>query len=135
VSPAIESQEDLAIWRDQWPSEARRVTSRDPIIPLLLGQSLGNNRENTKANHYDYENILPLTFSRSYAMPSYGLTQRLTDVIEKGQTGQSVALLLIGYGAIPPDQVIPHQMALVIDGLNKAGLGRYARRFALEVLR
>jgi len=76
-----------------------------------------------------------LTFSRTYAMPSYGLTQRLSNVIEKGQTGQSVALLLIGYGAIPPDQIIPDQMALVLEGLNKAGLHSDAQRFALEVLR
>lgn len=139
VTPELGSEGQLDLWRAQWPSEAARVASRDPAIPLLLGQSLAPiapaNGKNPKTNLGDYENIFPLTFSRSYAMPSYGLTQRLADVIEKQQTGQSVALLLIGYGAIPPDQVIPHQMALVIDGLNKAGLARYARRFALEVLR
>lgn len=138
VSNASDS-EGLNLWRQQWPDETKRVASRDPIIPLLIGQSLNPEGAKTgkKANQdfRDYENNLSLTFSRTYAMPSYGLTQRLNDVIKNNQTGQSVALLLIGYGAIPPDQVIPHQMALVIEGLNKAGLGRYARRFALEVLR
>ena len=138
VSPEGDSMDELNIWRQQWPSEAKRVASRDPIIPLLLGQSLNpgpKTGKNDKTKLRDYENNLSLTFSRTYSMPSYGLTQRLNDVIKNNQTGQSVALLLIGYGAIPPDQVIPHQMALVIEGLNKAGLGRYARRFALEVLR
>ena len=139
VSPANESLDELNLWRQQWPNEAKRVASRDPLLPLLLSQfgavQDAKTAKNTKKNLEDYENNFSLTFSRTYAMPSYGLTQRLTDVIKNNQTGQSVALLLIGYGAIPPDQVIPHQMALVIEGLNKAGLGRYARRFALEVLR
>lgn len=139
IRPDASVADQMAVWKDQWPTEARRVDSRDPIIPLLLGQYLSGKPaktgKKTKSELDDYENISSLTFSRSYAMPSYGLTQRLSDVIEKGQTGQSVALLLIGYGAIPPDQVIPHQMALVIDGMNKAGLAQYARRFALEVLR
>lgn len=138
VSPVTESPEDLALWRAQWPSEAKRVDSRDPSIPLLLGQSLAvseaETSEKPKNKLIDYDNISSLTFSRSYAIPSYGLTQRLADVIKNNQPGQAVALLLIGYGAIPPDQVTPHHMALVIEGLNKGGLGRYARRFALEVL-
>ncbi|NBX67159.1 MAG: hypothetical protein EBQ96_09210 [Proteobacteria bacterium] len=136
--PGPMAKENLKAWRTQWPAEAKRVKSQDPIIPLLLSDILSSatkeTAEKTKNKVSDYENIFSLTFSRSYAMPSYGLTQRLTDVIEKEQTGQSVALLLIGYGAIPPDQVIPHQMALVIDGMNRSGLVRYARRFALEVL-
>ncbi|MCB1537595.1 MAG: hypothetical protein H6865_00400 [Rhodospirillales bacterium] len=137
IAPGAQPPEDLNIWRGEWPNEARRIAGRDPILPLLLGQAVeaGKTGKNPKTNLRDYDNKLSLTFSRSYAMPSYGLTERLADVIEKGQTGQSVALLLIGYGAIPPDQVIPHQMALVIDGMNKAGLGRSAQRFALEVLR
>jgi hypothetical protein len=138
VAPGGNIAAQLDVWHAQWPQEAGRVASRDPVVPLLLGQSLAvqgaKNGKNPKNKLYDYENIFPLTFSRSYSMPSYGLTQRLADVIKNNQTGQSVALLLIGYGAIPPDQVIPHQMALVIDGFNRSGLGRYARRFALEVL-
>lgn len=136
--PAPTTEDNLKAWRAQWPAEAKRIKSQDPIIPLLLSDILSSAKkqssEKAKNKTLDYENIFSLTFSRSYAMPSYGLTQRLTDVIEKEQTGQSVALLLIGYGAIPPDQVIPHQMALVIDGMNRSGLARYARRFALEVL-
>ncbi|MBU6235215.1 MAG: hypothetical protein KGQ41_05170, partial [Alphaproteobacteria bacterium] len=136
--PQGNAKEKIKVWRGQWPSVAKRVSTRDPIVPLLLSDILNGSAaktsENTKNKLSDYENIFSLTFSRSYAMPSYGLTQRLADVIEKEQTGQSVALILIGYGAIPPDQVIPHQMALVIDGMNKAGLARSARRFALEVL-
>lgn len=138
VAAQPNAKENLALWREQWPSEAKRIDSRDPVIPLLLGEVLAGKQDkqgkNPKSDKEDYENNFSLTFSRSYSMPSYGLTQRMASVIEKGQTGQSVALLLIGYGAIPPDQVFPHQMALVIEGMNKAGLARYARRFALEVL-
>lgn len=138
ANPAGDAKAGLNAWRTQWPAEAKRIKSQDPIVPLLLSDVLAGEKAETggktKTKSSDYENIFSLTFSRSYAMPSYGLTQRLADVIEKEQTGQSVALLLIGYGAIPPDQIIPHQMALVIDGMNKSGLARYARRFALEVL-
>ncbi len=129
----------MELWKTQWPDQARKILGRDPSLPVLLGLAMTPEGVKTgqkqKNGLEDYENILPLTFSRSYSIPSYGLTQRLSDVIKNNQTGQSVALLLIGYGAIPPDQVIPTQMALVIDGLNRAGLGRYARRFGLEVLR
>ncbi len=142
MSPSPDARENLDLWRSLWPSEAKRIVSRDPAVPLLLGVMLtgksdkvkGKTKEKPNQRLSDYENIFSLTFSRSYAMPSYGLTQRLSDVIEKGQAGQSIALLLIGYGAIPPEQVFPHQMAVVIDAMNKAGLAQSARRFALEVL-
>lgn len=133
-----ENVENLKVWKGQWPSESKRLQSRDPLVPLLLSSETAGggekSLENAKSNLDYYEKVFSLTFSRSYAMPSYGLTQRLKGVIEKGQTGLSVALLLIGYGAIPPDQVIPHQMALVISGMNGAGFAQDARRFALEVL-
>lgn len=139
MSPTGNEAQEMDLWKTQWPDQANRILGRDPALPLLLGLALnpkdGKTSKNLKTNLYDYENILPLTFSRSYSMPSFGLTQRLSNVIKNNQTGQSVALLLIGYGAIPPDQVIPTQVALVIDGLNRAGLGRYSRRFGLEVLR
>ncbi|HEY8964491.1 MAG TPA: hypothetical protein VIN59_08540, partial [Alphaproteobacteria bacterium] len=138
VSPRLATEENLNIWRGQWPSEVARIDSRDPYLPYILGLTPSERVEtgkNPKTKSSNYENKLSLTFSRTYAMPSYGLTQRLADVIEKGQTGQSVALLLIGYGAIPPDQVIPDQMALILEGLSKAGLRSDAQRFALEVLR
>ncbi len=135
VTNGGESPAHLAVWRSQWPQEAKRLAGREPVIPALLGLPMAQDGKNPKSGLQDYDNILSLTFSRSYSIPSYGLTQRLQNVIEKGQTGQSVALLLIGYGAIPPDQIIPHQMALVLDGMYKAGQGRSAKRFALEVLR
>lgn len=138
VSPRLATAENLDIWRAQWPSEVARIESRDPILPFILGLTPSERTEtgeNPKTKAGNYENKLSLTFSRTYAMPSYGLTQRLASVIEKGHTGQSVALLLIGYGAIPPDQIIPDQMALILEGLNKAGLRSDAQRFALEVLR
>gem|GEM_PF-2076769 len=138
VSPSLASEENLEIWRAQWPSEVARIESRDPILPYILGlipPGQLQTGDNPKTKTGNYENKISLTFSRTYAMPSYGLTQRLANVIEKGHTGQSVALLLIGYGAIPPDQIIPDQMALILEGLNKAGLRKDAQRVALEVLR
>ncbi len=139
MAPGGNTAAQMDLWKTEWPDQSERILGRDPALPLVLGLAMNpkgkKTSKNPKTNLYDYENILPLTFSRSYSMPSYGLTQRLSDVIKNNQTGQSVALLLIGYGAIPPDQVIPTQMALVIDGLDRAGLGRYARRFGLEVLR
>jgi hypothetical protein len=138
LKPDGNATANFETWKAQWPSEVKRIKSHDPVVPLLLEGVMYENGskslENPKKNLSDYENIISLTFSRSYAIPSYGLTQRLADVIDKDQTGLSVALLLIGFGAIPPDQVIPNQMALVINGMNKAGLAQYARRFALEVL-
>lgn len=130
--------EEFDIWKQQWPGESRRVKDVDMVVPSILNWPLpGFSPETSKKAKNkveDYENLSSLTFSRTYSKPSTGLTQRLADVIKNNQTGQSVALLLIGYGAIPPDQVFPHEMALVIDGMGKAGLGVSAHRFGLEVL-
>jgi hypothetical protein len=138
VSPRLATAQNLDIWRAQWPTEFGRIKSRDPILPYILGLAPSERPDSSgkgKNNPDNYENKMSLTFSRTYAMPSYGLTQRLANVIEKGQTGQSVALMLIGYGAIPPNQIIPDQVALILEGLNKAGLEGDAQRFALEELR
>lgn len=142
VDPDLATPELLESWRQKWPNLARSQAARDPYLPVILGRAAMGDvaagspaPKNRSQKGGDYDNQIPLTFSRTYAMPSYGLTQRLKNVIEKGQTGQSVALLLIGYGAIPPDQVIPDQMAQIIEGLNKQGLRGDARRLSLEILR
>lgn len=142
VKPELATSENLAKWRASWPSLSSQNTARDPYLPVILGKAataeqgaLDKDGKATTDKGYNYDNKIPLTFSRTYAMPSYGLTQRLKSVIEKGHTGQSVALLLIGYGAIPPDQIIPDQMAVIIEGMNKQGLRGDAQRLALEILR
>lgn len=142
VKPELATPENLTKWREAWPVNAKVATSRDPYLPVILGKAAtaeqGAKDSDSKASSskaQNYDNNIPLTFSRTYAMPSYGLTQRLKSVIEKGHTGQSVALLLIGYGAIPPDQIIPDQMAVIIEGMNKQGLRGDSRRLALEILR
>jgi len=138
ITPSPDPREKAALWRQTWPSQAKRIANQDPLLPYLLGQTPkaeeGKTSGNTKKKDDNYENNISLTFSRSYAIPSYGLTERLKDVIEKNQAGQSVALILIGYGAIPPDQIVPDQLVRIIEGFKQFGLSRFARQLALEIL-
>lgn len=134
-----DSLEDANLWRTQWPSQAQRIAEQDPILPYLLGKTIDpkshKSADKTKNKIVNYDNNISLTFSRSYAIPSYGLTQRLKDVIEKRQAGQSVSLIVIGYGTIPADQIVPDQMVKITEGFSQFAMDRFARQLALEILR
>lgn len=131
----VDQSGQLKAWRAQWPRTAARLDDRDPALPLMLDRAIaGKRRSDGGQNNMQYDTVFSLTFSRKYAMPSWGLTQRLDETVENGQLGQAVALFLIGYGQAKPREIAPDQLSLIIDGLSRGGAREAARMLALQAL-
>lgn len=122
-------------WHDDHFVQLFGLAQKDPLFLVNTVKHKPNISFSQEGQKQIYDKFLTLTFYEKHVIPSIGLTDSLSQVIEKKQTGAAVHRVLASFGQVKTNKLDPSSLTILLDGLRNLGLNQAAHTIGLTALR